>query len=326
MSSTPNGDSDLFATLWRSANVNKEMSFEDEKTGIVESLTFTPMHIKWDAPPGRDDKFRQQQIALIGEQKWRQEYLCEFLSSDALLIDSIVLSQLTPIVDKVVPVLEIRGVKFYKQIVAGSTYLIGADPATGTGEDFSVLQVFEFPSMEQVAEYRSNSMSSPQMYTMLKNVITYLEKRSCTVYFSVENNGVGEGMIALFEADEDPPEMSEFVSEEGAKRRGMTTTRKTKMRACLNVKEMIEKNTMKINSKILLQEFKTYTRKGASYSAQRGSTDDCISAVLIIIRILEEIATYEQAAHDKLYSFDSEDTWGSGEGSGDDDEPMPMIV
>jgi len=318
MSSTPNGDSDLFATLWRAANVNKGMSFEDED-GNVENLTFTPMHIKWDAPPGRDDKFQLQQIALIGEQKWKQEYECEFLSSDALLINSLFLTQITPIIEKVKPAFDIRGVTFYKEIKSTETYLIGVDPATGSGEDFSVIEVFEFPSMDQVAEYRSNSMSSPQMYQMMKNIVKYIEQKQCTIYFSVENNGVGEGMIALHEADENPPMMSEFVSEEGAKRRGMTTTKKTKMRACLNMKEMLEKGNLNIKSKILLQELKTYTRKAGSYSAQRGSTDDCISAVLVIIRILEVIATYEQAAHDKLYSIDNDDWETDG-----DDEPVPM--
>jgi hypothetical protein len=321
MSSTPNGDSDLFATLWRSANVNKEMSFEDEETGEVQNLTFTPMHIKWDQPPGRTEQFKTQQIALIGEQKWRQEYLCEFLSSDALLIDSVVLSQMTPFVEKIIPVFEKRGIKFYEQIKPGATYLIGVDPATGTGEDFSVIQVFNFPELDQVAEYRSNSMSSPQMYKMLKNIILFLEQRQCNIYFSVENNGVGEGIISLYEADENPPELSEFVSEEGAKRRGFTTTRKTKMRACLSMKEMIEKGTLGVNSKVLLQELKTFTRKGRSYSAQNGSTDDSISAILIVIRILEEIATYEQAAYDKLYAMDDDDEWGR---EGGDDGPMPM--
>lgn len=325
MSSTPNGDSDLFATLWRAALVGKGTEFEDED-GNVENLTFSSMHVDWTAPPGRDERFKRQQIALIGEQKWRQEYECEFLSSDALLISSLVLTQLTPIIQKIKPEFEIREVKFYKQIIPNATYLVGVDPSTGTGEDFSVIEVFEFPSMEQVAEYRSNSMSSPQMYQVLKNILRYLEKRDCIIYFSVENNGVGEGIISLYEADDTPPLQSEFISEEGAKRRGMTTTQKSKMRACLNLKEMIEKNNLIIKSKLLLQELKTYTRKSGSYSAQRGSTDDCVSAVLVVIRLLEEIATYEQEAHDKLYSID-EDDWFKDDGNDnydENDEPVPM--
>lgn len=322
MSSTPNGDSDLFATLWRAANVGKGMEFEDED-GNVENLTFTPMHIKWNAPPGRDEKFKRQQIALIGEQKWKQEYECQFLSSDALLIDSMTLTQMTPLIEQITPLSEVRGIKFFKEILKEQTYLVGVDPATGTGEDFSVIEVFEFPSMDQVAEYRSNTMSSPQVYKILKRLLKHLEDKDCTVYFSVENNGVGEGIISLYEADETPPLLAEFISEEGKNRRGMYTSNKPKMRACLNMKEMVEKNNLIIKSKLLLNELKSFTRKGASYAAQRGSTDDCISAILIIVRILEEIATYEQAAHDKLYSIQDEGSLYD-ESNGDDDEPVSM--
>ena len=88
------------------------------------------------------------------------------------------------------------------------TYLVGVDPATGSGEDFSVITIFEFPSMIQVAEYRSNTMSTNDLYGVLKNLLVYLESMETMVYFSVENNGVGEGIISLYEADEEPPEES----------------------------------------------------------------------------------------------------------------------
>lgn len=324
MSSTPNGDSDLFATLWRSAVVSSGMQFEDED-GNTETLAFSPMHIEWDAPPGRGEKFKRGQIALIGEQKWKQEYECEFLSSEALLIDSVFLAQLTPIIKQTKALRVHKGVSFWTEIKRGGTYLIGVDPATGSGRDFSVIEVFEFPSMEQVAEYRSNSMSSPAMYKLLKGLIKHIESYETTIYFSVENNGVGEGIISLYEADETPPELSEFVSEVGATRRGMTTTKKTKMKACLNLKEMLEKNNLKINSKLLLAELKTYIRHAGSYSAQYGSTDDCISAVLIIMRILEEISSYDQTAHDKLHAIDDDEDWWDEDDGDAEEEPMPVL-
>lgn len=62
IASTPNGDSNLFAQLWRGAEL-----------GING---FVPNWIKWDEPPGRNEKFKQQEIAKIGESRWRQEYEC----------------------------------------------------------------------------------------------------------------------------------------------------------------------------------------------------------------------------------------------------------
>ena len=157
----------------------------------------------------------------------------------------------------------------------------------------------------------------------------YLEKEGASsVYFSVENNGVGEGIISLYEADEQPPEEPVFVSEEGATRRGFTTTHKSKMKACVNLKEMFEKRNLRINSLTLLKELKSYVRKAGSYAAQPGATDDSISATLIVMRLLEEISTYDQTAYDKLYAYDDEDWFDHGEKGYDennpDHAPMPM--
>lgn len=316
ITSTPNGDMNLFAQLWRGADLGVN--------------GFKSRWVKWDEPPGRGEVFKQAQIGKIGQRKWDQEYECIFLSSDALLIDSLVLANETPRLEKQQPMFEIRDVVFWKKIQKGKTYLIGVDPSTGSGEDFTNITLFEFPSMEQVGEWRSNTMSPPYAYKVLKNIIRYLEKEGGTVYFSVENNGVGEGIISLYEADEKPPEEAVFVSEEGAKRRGMTTTNKTKMRACVNFKEMFEKGNLTINSLTLLKELKSYIRKSGSYTAQLGATDDAVSSVLIVIRLLEEIATYDQEAYEKLFAYDNEDWFADGDEltgyneNNPDDQPLPI--
>lgn len=61
--STPNGDTELFAQLWRGAQLDTEGGFY-------------PIEVKWNEPPGRDEKFREREIAQIGELRWKQEYLC----------------------------------------------------------------------------------------------------------------------------------------------------------------------------------------------------------------------------------------------------------
>jgi hypothetical protein len=316
MTSTPNGDMDLFATLWRGAQ--------------VKSNGFHPIRVYWDQPPGRDEAFKQDQIGKIGERQWLQEYECEFLSSDALLIESLVLQNMTPQITKIRPIGVANDVVVWHEIVPGGTYLVGVDPATGSGEDYSVITVYDFPRLRQVAEYRSNTMSTNGLYGILKNVLLHLEKKNAMVYFSIENNGVGEGIISLYEADEHPPANAEFVSEEGSKRRGMTTTSRTKMKACVNLKELIEKNNMEIFSQILLAELKMFVRTRGAYAAQPGGTDDCVSATLIVVRLVEEIATYEQEAFNKLYAGEVEE-WSDKDWDGytdydDNDEGMPISV
>lgn len=60
--STPNGDSNLFAQLWRGAQ--------------TEANGFVACEVKWNEPPGRDDEFKEKEIAKIGETKWLQEFEC----------------------------------------------------------------------------------------------------------------------------------------------------------------------------------------------------------------------------------------------------------
>ena len=322
MTSTPNGDQNIYAQLWRGANIP---AAHGSKLG---SNGFFPVRVEWDEAPNRDGRFKEETIARIGERKWMQEYECEFVSSDGLLIDSLFLVNLTAELKNVKEAFRFKDVVFWDKPKRGGTYLVGVDPATGTGKDYSVLSVYEFPSLEQVAEYRTNSMSTSKVYVVLKNILKYLESADATIYFSVENNGVGEGIIALFEADENPPDASEFVSEEGRLVRGMNTTGKKKMAACVNFKEMLEKGTIKIRSTILLEELKSFVSTRGAYAAQAGSTDDCISASLIMVRLLEEISSYDQHAFDKLYTIEDE-TWTNDDfdGYGDYDEndiPLPM--
>lgn len=298
ITSTPNGDSNLFARTWFSsvATVPEERKKDD----------FFPMHVKWDQPPGRDAAFRQMMITKLGERKWRQEYECEFLSSDQTLFDSYMITQGEEHAKKYRQNYKVAGHVFYKKLDTTKSYIVGVDPATGSGSDYSVIQVMEFPSMIQVMEYRTNSMSSPVVYTQLKQILSFLEQFTKDVYFSVENNGVGEGIIALYQADETPPTHAHFVSETGAKRLGFHTSTSSKIKAALKMKELFERRAMTINSDILFHEMKNYVRREGAYAANPGATDDCISAMLIIYRILEEMASYDDDAYVKLYSVDSE--------------------
>jgi hypothetical protein len=322
MTSTPNGDIDIFAQIWRGSQIRADSE-------SVGTNGFYPIEVKWDEPPGRDGKFKEETIGRIGEQKWKQEYECDFLSSEALLISSIILAEVTKTVNKMKPRFVIQDTVFWYDIKIGGTYLVGVDPATGTGKDYTVITVYEFPTMKQVAEYRSNTMSPNESYKTLKNILIYLESKGTMVYFSVENNGVGEGIISLFEADENAPTNSEFVSEEGKNKRGFFTTARSKMKACVNFKEMFEKGNIQISSPILLAELKTFVRQKQSYDHLPGSTSDSIAATLTTLRLIEEIATYDQHAFDKLYSTTGFKQWGMenveyNENS-ENDAPMPFI-
>lgn len=74
ISSTPNGDSDKFAELWRTAEMGDATRGEGETEG--EEFMFVPKWIKWDMAPDRDEAFKRSNMKLLGERKWLQEYEC----------------------------------------------------------------------------------------------------------------------------------------------------------------------------------------------------------------------------------------------------------
>lgn len=311
ISSTPNGEGDLFSELWHGAEMGAN--------------GYAPIYVRWDEPPGRDENFKKETVAQLGELSWRQEFECEFLTSEMLLIDSIFLQNLKHKISKIRPIKEADGITWFEDISPNATYILGIDPASGSGRDFSVIQLFEFPTLTQVAQFRSNKVSSPQLYNSAKKIMKIIDEKNSKSYFSVENNGVGEGLIALYQNDESVPESSQFVSEEGKNRLGMVTTQRSKMKACLNLKSLLQSNKLTIKSLLLHTELTKYAVGKGSYEALPGATDDCVAATLIVVRILNEISSYEQEAFDALYSYeeDAQEYNVNGESM---EEPLAMLI
>lgn len=266
---------------------------------------------------------------------------CEFLSAEVTLIDSYILNQIEEKMDKEFapnggdpPVaLSVGELDFFKKINRDMTYLVGVDVASGNGNDYSVITVVEFPTMEQVLEFRSNKLSEQFLYARLKNVLLFLQQNCEEVYFSVENNGIGASVLALYEFDTNPPRSAYLISEENNKRMGLAMSEATKKRAAMKFKNMIETETYKFYSLALLEEMKSYTRQGATYKAEAGATDDSIAAHLIIMRIIEEMAEYNPHAYDKIYNtagYDEQQSeWDSefvDEPKSLDDMPMPISL
>ena len=301
ISSTPNGNSNLFSKLWKGA-----------ENGINE---FTSMHVPWNAPPGRDEEFKRKQIGLLGRRKWLQEYECVFLSSDITLIDSFTLNQIELEMDKNYAeyggesplAFKIGDLEFFKKINKSVAYIVTVDVASGNGNDYSVIQVTEFPSLEQVLEFRSNNTNEKFLYSRLKNLLLFLQQNSKEVYFSVENNGLGASILALYEYDETPPQTAYLISDPNSKRLGLSMSETTKRGASMKLKHMVENRTYKFHSRQLLKEFKSYTRQGANFKAEVGATDDTISALLILMRVLEEMADQNPYAYDKIYNATGHD-------------------
>lgn len=250
---------------------------------------------------------------------------CEFVSSDHLLISSIVLQNMR----SSNPTDESMGFRFWGEFSPKFNYMVAADISSGVGNDYSVIQVIESPTMRQIAEFRGNSISTVQLYGLIKWIIKKIvldcatvSRRVPDIYWSFENNGVGESINALYENDPNFPEAALLISNKD-NRNGIVTTGKNKILSCMEFKNLVEKTSggMLINSSYTIAELKNYVSKGKSYEAKPGSTDDCIAALLVIINMLKEVSNMDEDVYNVVYDFSESDEisdWAY-------DEPPPML-
>jgi len=324
ITSTPNLDDDQFALIWQGAN--KRIDAYGNET-VVGVNGFKPYMAVWSQHPDRDDTWAAEEKGRVGEERFRREHNCEFIAFDETLVDSIKLSQYKGIEPKH----RTGQIRWYDSIKKGNTYVVGLDPAMGTGGDNAAIEVWSLPEMNQVAEWQHNKTDIRGQVRTLHDILTiiYQELRELgdnqpELYWSVENNSLGEAaLIVIDEMDEDkfPGEFLHEPKKRGVQRairKGFTTTYKTKITACMKMKAWMESDKMTPLSKNLIRELKTFVASGKSYEAKLGETDDLVSATLLCVRQIQVITRFDEQYEQLLgESLDSDE--------GYDDEPLPVV-
>lgn len=216
---------------------------------------------------------------------------CEFIIADETLINPNTLIAL----DGIEPVSRMGQVRWYKRPEKGNIYVVGLDPSLGTGGDPAAIQIYEANTTTQIGEWKHNKTDIPSQIKLVAQITKYISE--CTtepnnIYYSVENNSIGEAsLISLAEYGENNiPGI--FISEPGKQRKGFNTGNKTKLAACAKFKTLVESKKLKINSFGLISELKGFVAHGGSYAAKIGDTDDLIMASLLVVRILQVLSDY----------------------------------
>ena len=310
ITSTPGTDTDTFSTIWHGAK--------------AEQNGFAYVEVSWKEVPETDGsvrgkKFREDTISRIGLLKWRREYNNEFLSDAETLISALRMQNWKEEPPRTIK----NSFKFWDKLTK-QKYVIGVDVGTGTGGDFSTIEVFSFPQLVQVAELRENTMSTPQLTKRLVWMLQLIAKAGGESYYSVENNGVGEGVIAAIELIEEEKNIEipgEMFHESGKGKRGYYTSNKKKLGACMNLKNLLDTDNpkMTIKSSVLITEFKFYVRTATAFAARLGITDDAIAACIIAVRVIDDIMMTEDGDYSSLSEDEDLEEWD------DDDEAFGII-
>lgn len=317
ITSTPNSDEDQFAFIWKQANKRVDEYGNTTELGING---FRAYQASWWEHPDRDEKWKAEEIGRIGEERFRREHGCEFLIYDETLINSITLSEL----EFQDPIERQGQVRWFQRPQRNRTYVLGLDPSLGTGGDPAAIQVFELPTMVQVAEWQHNKTPIQRQIVILKEICEYIYDIIGTqndIYYSIENNTLGEaGLVSIAEIGEENIKgtfLSQPVKIGQARlhRKGFTTTNKTKIAVCAKLKNLIENKKLTIYSKNLISELKTFVASGPGFAAKIGETDDLVTSTLLVLRIVQALQSYDSELDEKIR--DSADDYIA---------PMPFIV
>ena len=318
ITSTPNQDNDQFAQIWKAAVDNVDDYGNEQELG---KNGFRAFRSHWQDHPDRDDKWASEERGKIGEERFRREHECEFITADETLIAPLKLVLL----EEQQPIRVEGQVRWYQDINKNSTYCVGLDPSMGTGSDFAAIQVFSLPNFSQVAEWKHNKTDVRGQMLILQGILEDIYNETKTeenIYFSLENNGIGRASIQSLEELGSANFYGNLVNEPKNSRtsrftKGFTTTLKSKLEACSRLKYFIENDKIKVYSKSLIQELKTFVARGRGFEAKDGEHDDLVMALVLCVRIIDQITKHDEDAFNELIDPLSIDPV---------DMPMPIAI
>jgi hypothetical protein len=330
VTSTPNSDEDEFAKIWRASQDKLDENGKPFPNGVGANGWGSCL-VKWDQHPDRTETWMLQQKAALGPSRFMREHECAFVIEDETLIDPMVLQRLRA----KSPEFMLGQVRWFRPVEPNRIYLCGLDPSLGTGSDPAAIQIFMLPEMEQVAEWKNDRMRVDEQVRTLLTCLRYIHNilkdhpdqvndPEDSIYWSVENNTLGEAALYVIEDIGEEHFPGYFISEPKRSgnvkrfRKGLNTTNKSKLTAAAKMKSLVDTERMKLNSERLLSELKTFVASGGSYAAKQGCHDDLVMATFICVRLLQVVQAWDGEFSEKL-----KETIGEAES---EVEPMPFLM
>jgi len=248
------------------------------------------IEVPWNKVPGRDEEWKQETLAGMNfnKEKFEQEFECAFMGSSGTLISGHVLKSLALAFQEELYKNDVLHV--YENPKKGRIYVCIVDVSRGKGLDYSAFSIFDATEMpyKQVCVYRDN-MITPVEYS---GVIHSVAQKYNNAMILVEINDIGGQVSDMLHFDY---EAENIIFTESAGRagkratigwgtsldKGIRTTKAVKSVGCSVVKMLIEQNQLILADKKTIDEFTKFSKRGASYEAESGSTDDLVMGCVL---------------------------------------------
>ena len=296
ITSTPNNDEDIFATIWKGAENTIDEFGNQRELGING---FKATKVTWEEHPDRNQVWADDPRRILGDEKFEREHLCRFVSNDSTLISGLKLATLSGLEPNFIT----GAVRWYREIQQNKSYIVTLDPSTGVGKDYAAIQIVQMPEMIQVGEWMHNKTSPKGQVEILIKILKYIDAKikpnsDENIFWTFENNAVGEGILQLILEIGEEKFPGNLINERKVKnrfkriRKGLCTTNSSKTLACNKLKSYIESDRMKLFSKPLLYQLKNFVSIGMGFAGKPGVNDDLVSALLLSIRVMLHVAEW----------------------------------
>ena len=301
ITSTPNG-MNHFYEMWQTSLELDQAEAEYDKGN---NNLYVRSVVTWDQVPGRTEVWANSEKLKIGDQRFRQEYECEFVGSGITLIDYRCLEKLKavdplpldssiwpPELADIVRDISMRAFKYPEPAgvmeAKGYSYVASIDTSYGMRQDYHVLQIAKVYSnikCEQVFTMSSNS-TEVNDFCRIANIIL---KFYHNPYLIIEYNGPGKSTYDYFFNTAMYPNILNF----DLKCRGLWATPTLKSNVVILLKMYVQRGYIKVYDYDTIMELMTFTQKTQNTWGGGGNThDDHVTSLYWIVYYLNTTMYY----------------------------------
>lgn len=165
--------------------------YEMYNAALNKVSKFVPVKIHWSQVPEFDNDWYLDQCMQLkwDYQKIASELELSFISSGNTYIPSHILDSIATLE----PLNKTLDDNFWiwEEPIEDETYVMGVDVAYGDGKDYSTIEVIKVSTLEQVAEYESNTI----IVDDFSNIVIEISKLYNNALTNIERNAVGKVLI-----------------------------------------------------------------------------------------------------------------------------------
>jgi len=283
--SSPNGVGNTFHRIWVDATEGKN--------------DFIPVELPWTVHPERDEAWYLKESGNIragkGERGVQQEFHCNFNASGETFVDSEVLSIIEEgCTNPIAKHEKYSDCWIWKFAEPEHKYLISADISRGNAADFSTFHVFDTTTDEVVCEYKGKV--PPDDFA---HILIDLGYKYNTALICPEINTYGAHCAKVLKDNKYPNLYYEKehkniymayqdLEEKGnGELPGWTSSPKSRDQIIAKLESILRKQTIRLPSKRLVNELKTFIWKNNKAQAMKGYNDDLVMALAIGVNLYE---------------------------------------